>query len=59
MGMKYEIDKATIGRETRAVKAIEDPILMSDNRTHMPATSISAGIGICRVGWTWRDFPRY
>lgn len=50
--MKYEMDNATMGRDTRAVKATEDPMLMSESSTQIPATNMSAGMGDCMVGWT-------
>jgi hypothetical protein len=48
--MKYDIKRATVGRETRAVKATDEPMLMSASRAQMKATRNSAGSGIWRVG---------
>jgi hypothetical protein len=46
MGMKYEMYKATVGSETRAVKATSEPMLMSARRPQQTAMRQSAGIGI-------------
>lgn len=52
IGIKYEMYSATVGNETRAVKATVDPILTSARIAQQTATRPRAGRGIWRVGWT-------
>ena len=48
--MKYKMYNAIVGREIKALKAVEEPILISDNRQQTPPTSKSELIGILSVG---------
>lgn len=43
---------AIVGRDTSALNAVEEPMLISARRASMNPTSRRAFSGICRVGWT-------
>jgi len=52
MGIKYDMYKAMVGRETKALKAVAEAILIRASKLQMKPTRRSAGIGICNVGCT-------
>ena len=53
IGMKYEIYRAIVGREIRALKAVDEPILMRASKQHTVPTRSSEFSGIFNVGWMY------
>jgi hypothetical protein len=55
IGIKYEMYNAIVGSEIKALKAVEEPILMSASKQQTPPTNRSELMGILSVGWTYEN----